>query len=273
MSGKLVGRVLRSSYGCGDPNVRLLFLTIAEEHGNPRQKDPDGWIRLGIRQLADRIGCDHATVPDVIDRAEDAGLKVDWPGPKRRLGYMLPPDLYPDGEQVKSRPRPRPTGGTVAPGSEPSQPPQTGGIVPPDLAAPCHHVPSVTPSSTGEAVQPGGTGSHNHASSSAVASGGRAANATSLLRAGDRGASLPTSSTTTVALWPGTTDALRAREDQPPTRARATPATLHNRPSRRKEQHVSVEAYVWDQVPLPAEPLDLIDGEEPSEDCLEAQPA
>jgi hypothetical protein len=171
MSAALVGRVLRSGLGRGDPTVRLLFVVVAEETGSPRQRDPDGWVRLGIRQLAGRIGCDHATVPDVIDRAEREGLKVDWPGPNRRLGYLLPADLYPDGEEVKGRPRPprtgAQTGGTVAPVSAPesggttppvSPPPapQTGGTTPPEVVAPRHHVPSLNPRGTGEDAPPGG---------------------------------------------------------------------------------------------------------------------
>jgi hypothetical protein len=171
MSAALVGRVLRSRLGHGDPNVRLLFTVVAEETGSPRQRDPDGWVRLGIRELAGRIGCDHATVPDVIDRAEQQGLKVDWPGPNRRLGYLLPADLYPDGEQVKGRPRPPrtgpETGGTVAPVSAPesggtmppvSPPPgpQSGGITPPEVVAPRHHVPSLTRTGTAEDIAPGG---------------------------------------------------------------------------------------------------------------------
>jgi len=102
----LSARVWKSAYGRNDPNVRLLFLAVAEHTGHPRQKDPDGWVRLGMRFLADQIGCTVGTVPFVVDRAEAAGLKVDWPGPKARLGYMLPADLYPEGKHVKGRPRP-----------------------------------------------------------------------------------------------------------------------------------------------------------------------
>jgi hypothetical protein len=149
VSVKLSSRVWKSRYGRNDPTVRLLFLAIAEEYGSPRQKDPDGWVRLGMRQLAARIGCDVGTVPDVVDRAEDEGLKVDWPGPRRRLGYLLPADLYPDGEQVKGRPRPRrillPSVGTVAADEDPPPPLPSVGTTPTGLLAPCQHVPSVQP--------------------------------------------------------------------------------------------------------------------------------
>lgn len=94
MSASLVGKVLRSDLGAGDPNVRLLFLAVAEETGNPKQKDPDGWVRLGTRLLAARIGCDSGrTVNSVIARAEKEGLQVDRPGPRRRMGYKLPEQL------------------------------------------------------------------------------------------------------------------------------------------------------------------------------------
>jgi hypothetical protein len=149
MSVRLSTKVWKSRYGRNDPTVRLLFLAIAEEHGSPRQKDPDGWVRLGMRQLAERIGCDIGTVPDVVDRAEDEGLKVDWPGPRRRLGYMLPADLYPDGEQAKGRPRPRritlPSVGMTATDEDPAPTLPSVGTTPTDLLAPCQHVPSVTP--------------------------------------------------------------------------------------------------------------------------------
>jgi hypothetical protein len=93
VSAPLVGKVVRSDLGAGDPNVRLLFLVIAEETGSPRQKDPDGWVWLGMRQLAARIGCGLDTVPDVVVRAEKAGLAVDRPGPGQRMGYRLPPKV------------------------------------------------------------------------------------------------------------------------------------------------------------------------------------
>jgi hypothetical protein len=95
VSGQLVGRVLKSDLGAGDANVRLLFVVVAEATGHPRQTDPDGWVRLGTRLLADLIGCnDGKTVNAVIARAEKQGLQVDRPGPNRRMGYRIPPEVW-----------------------------------------------------------------------------------------------------------------------------------------------------------------------------------
>jgi hypothetical protein len=261
VSGPLVGRVLRSDVAPGDPNVRLLFVVIAEETGSPRQKDPDGWVRLGMRELATRIGCGLDTVPDVVVRAQEAGLQVDRPGVGRRMGYRLPPELLGPREHSRGRLRASP-------------PRRTVGTTPTEVLGPSKHVPSVTQmGDKQEPQQHADTSDQHHASSPVVASGGRAATTLSLLKVGDRGASIPDLPTMTVALGYNTTNALRAREDRPPDRARASPDTSYNRPLGRKEQHVSIEADVWDQVPLPAEPLAPDENEESCEDCLEAQPA
>jgi len=268
VSAKLFGRAVRSAYGRGDPNVRLLFLMIAEEHGNPKQKDPDGWVRLGARTLAERIGCDLGTVPDVIDRAEDEGLKLDWPGPKSRLGYMLPPDLYPEGEHVQGRPRPRRTVGMGATDADPAPPPLTVGTVPTDLLAPRQHDPSVTPGGReGAPEQPAAADDDDQPS---TAAGGRdhapaaptqraATVAASGLQLVGRGATAPGHSTTTDALYSSTTVALAARPDDGPAQARASPFAEDNgRPGRRELQVISEqELETWEEAPLPVELLAL----------------
>jgi hypothetical protein len=132
VSGPLVGRVIRSRIAPGDPNVRLLFIVIAEETGHPRQKDPEGWVRLGMRELAARMACGLDTVPDVVVRAEKAGLELDRPGAGRRMGYRLPPELLGQREHSKGRPRASRPGGSV-------------GTSPTEVLGPSQYVPSVTP--------------------------------------------------------------------------------------------------------------------------------
>jgi hypothetical protein len=104
MSVELSDRVWKSAYGRGDPTVRLLFLTVADLHGHPDYTDPDGWVRIGTRLLADRIGCDGGrTVNAAIARAEKEGLQVDRPGLKRRMRYKLPADLLAPPLQKRRR--------------------------------------------------------------------------------------------------------------------------------------------------------------------------
>jgi hypothetical protein len=166
MSGPLVGKVVRCDLGAGDPNVRLLFLVIAEETGNPKQKDPDGWVRLNMRKLAARIGCDVGTVPDVVVRAEKAGMQVDRPGPKRALGYKLPEHLLAGGQQIRGRPRPATASPSV-------------GTTPTDLLAPRQQeYPSVPPVPPGGSLSPSSnpclsstSEEHRHGSTRPVARG------------------------------------------------------------------------------------------------------
>jgi hypothetical protein len=104
VSVRLSDRVWKSAYGCGDPTVRLLFLAVADLCGDPKYTDHDGWVRIGTRLMARRIGCDGGkTVNSVIVRAEKEGLQVDRPDLKQRMGYKLPADLLAPPQQMRRR--------------------------------------------------------------------------------------------------------------------------------------------------------------------------
>jgi hypothetical protein len=157
VSGRLVGRVLRSRLGAGG-NERLLLVAVAEELHDNR---PAAFVTLGVRTLADRLECDHATVPDVVKRAERLGvLKVKRPGRNRRWSYRIRWRLL--AMDPKQRPKPaEETVGTVPtvagprsvgiaptdggrPGADPSV-----GTVPTEVLAPRQHDPVRNPSHPG----------------------------------------------------------------------------------------------------------------------------
>ena len=147
-----MGKVIRSPIAAGDANVRMLLVVIADETGNPKQKDPDGWVELGMRTVAERIGCDLGTAHDVIKRAEKLGLEVERPGEKRRMRYRLPEQLLAGGQQMEGV---RSVGTT--PTDEGGGEWRSVGTVRTDLLAPRQHDPSVTP--TGDAATTVATGS------------------------------------------------------------------------------------------------------------------
>jgi hypothetical protein len=128
VSGRLVGRVLRSKLGAGG-NERLLLVAVAEELHDNR---PAAFVTLGVRALAERLECDHATVPDVIKRAERLGvLKVRRPGPNRRWSYRIRWRLL----AMDPKQRPKPAEESV--GTVPTVAgPRSVGIAPTDGARP-----------------------------------------------------------------------------------------------------------------------------------------
>jgi hypothetical protein len=255
VTAKLVNKVLRSGLAVGDPNVRLLLVVIAEEDGNPQQKDPDGWIRLGIREIAGRVGCDHGTVLDLVERAEKLGLRVDRPGEKRRMGYKLPEQLVAGGHQIAGQA----SGGATPPVEEGGKR-RSGGTTPPDLVAPHHHDPPVT---TG-----GGAATRVAAGSGRPASQAGAVEPVGSLQKGVAEAPRTRPDAGEDVAAPGWEEDFESREDEERIKreraaqmlvawdSRASPDPHDNGSQERKGVRVINEVDLWEEAPLPKEELD-----------------
>ncbi len=90
MSGRLVGRVVRSRLGTKGGNwiaERLLLTVLAEELRDTR---PGEFLTVGVRWLAERMECTPDTVLAAIDGLERLHvLRVRRPGEKRRNSYRI----------------------------------------------------------------------------------------------------------------------------------------------------------------------------------------